>query len=326
MRHGIGALAVFLLMSAAAWAWNAGPDRDVNRDSWRLTTADQANDHGFMAVRAIQALAGRASYGDAVTYANDIKFGVWFEDQIGLPDQGTTPTAIDTMTIRLMQTNHYLTPSLSPVVLQALYTHITQSTTMRDRGVFGSRCVTMLGPNAYTYVASGALVRAHILYGAALLAARAGNLHTAWWLVGRAYHYVQDMTQPNHDVSASVTDPAMRAGNGLICSHLGTDLYTTGSCHWVIEMNVANRTLPQGRPSIVTLDPETAGYQATRRALFRGGTTMQQVTDRAADWHAKSASIGSQQQCYDLAQNTLFPCAIKYGASLFDAFYRAYHR
>ncbi|GEM_PF-6169013 len=326
MRHGTWALALLLVTATSAPAWNAGPDRNVSRDGWRLVNADQSNDHGFMAVRAIQSLAGRASYADAVTYANDIKFGVWFEDQIGLPDQGTTPTAMDTMTIRLMQTNHYTTPSLAPAILQALYYHITESPTMRNRGIFGSRCVTMLGPNAYTYVVSGALVRAPILYGAAVLAARSGDLHTAWWLVGRAYHYVQDMTQPNHDASASVTDPAMRAANGLICGHLGTDLYTTGSCHWVIEMNVANQTLRQANQAVEVLNTEMAGYQATRRALYRGETTMQGVLNRAADWHLKSASVGSQQLCFDLAQYTLFPCAIKYGASLFDAFHRAYQR
>ncbi len=318
------ALCVALGLATPAHAWKSGHHRYTDREGWRQVGADQTNDHGFLAAQSILSLAGRASYSEATTYANDIELGVWFEDQIGMPDQGVFPTPIDYFTMRLMQTNHFPIPSQSTIVLRTLYWHLTQDPIMRNRGVYGSRCVTILGPNAYTWVVSGALVRARILYATALLAAQAGDMRTAWWLVGRATHYEQDLAHPFHDVSADAFNHAMSVYNGLMCFHLGWNPFTTANCHWMIEEAIANRTMQPARAGFLVLDPANAGDEAARQSLYRGGTTWQGVQDRAAAWHHDTSSTSRWQACYDLAEGSLFPWAIQDGASLFDAFYRSY--
>lgn len=317
------ALCAILALSTVAQAWDSRPYRDENRDGWRLVAADQSNDHGFLAARAIQNLAGRASYTEANTYADAIEFGAWFEDQIGEPDQGVALSPLDYMTVRIYQTNHFTMPSMPTWVLRALYWHLTQDPIMTSRGIFGSRSITMLGPNAYTFVVSGALVRARILYQTALAAMRAGDLRTAWWLVGRADHYVEDLTQPMHDASASIFDAQMRVYNGLFCFHLGWDPFTTANCHWVIERDIALRTMSPAPAGFLLLTPANAGLEAAQRSLWRGAATWGEVLNRAAAWHNLCSSRARWPQAYASAENDLWPWAIQDGASMFDAFWRA---
>ncbi len=317
------ALCTLLALGAVAQAWDPRPYRNENRDGWRMVAADQSNDHGFLAARAIQNLAGRPSFAEVNSYANQIEFGAWFEDQIGLPDQGVSSSPLDYLTVRISQTNHFTMPSQSTLVLNTLYWHLTQDPIMRNRGVFGSQSITMLGPNAYTFVVSGALVRARILYQTALAAMRAGDLRTAWWLVGRANHYVEDLTQPMHDASASITDRSMSQYNGLLCFHLGWNPLTTANCHWVIEQDIALRTMSPAPAGFLLLTPANGGLEAAQQSLWRGAANWGQVLARAAAWHYLSSSRSRWPQAYASAQNDLWPWAIQDGASMFDAFWRA---